>query len=132
MKHDVPGVILLVLGVLGVLKSTVGLVKPAWWKRGAAWGSRALAHVPHLAGGLGMAFGAFCLVAILLDQPLRLWVLGLLAALYIGVGVLCLRQGAIQRMLDALVIERPLPVLQVLAGAGLILSVALLWIAVRG
>jgi hypothetical protein len=127
-----PAVALLVVGILGLVKTVWALAAPDGFKRFVGGWLKVVRHVNTLVG-LVCLLGALTLwVCVLLGQSLVNWMVAALGGLMAFGASLYFRPDALEKALQTLVLNRGNLSVRLLAAAGLVFCLLLLWAGVRG
>lgn len=125
-----PGMILLVVGIIGVVKSVWGLLQPDTVKRVAAWWLSAVMKVNTLTGCLLFLVALGMWGTILLHQPLAHWLVVAVGLLFAWAASLYLRPAALQRVMKAMILNRGVQALRLMFLVAAAASLLLIWVAV--
>ena len=133
MTHrEAPEIVLLVIGLLGLVKAVFGLASPDLVKRAAEWWLRIAARVNTLIAGVCVLLGLLLWVAVLAGQPLVNWVLLLIGIGFVGGAAVYAKPGRLETMVRAFVLDRKPYMIRVLGAVGGVVSILLIWIALKG
>ncbi len=124
--------VLLVLGILGLLKSIWGLIKPFSMKRFCEWWSRAVLQVNTLMGCVCILIGILLWVVILIRQPLANLLLAILGVFFAWIGTVYFRPADFQKLLRWVVINRSLVTIRLLSLISAVVCIFLIVVAIKG
>lgn len=124
--------ILLILGIMGLVKSIFGLAQPSLMKRLCIWWSKAVPQVNTLIGCVCFLMAIALWAVVLIDQPLTNWLLVLFGVLCAWIGTVYFRPHDFQKLLNVLILDRKPIMIRVVFLATAILSIFFIWVAVKG
>jgi hypothetical protein len=108
------------------------VLSPESFQKFAGWWVRLAVRMPLLMGGLCGLLGLAIWVVLLLSQPLVNWVLGLFGAAFLAGAFLYMNTQALQKGADACILKRGPMALRASFALGIVVSVLVLWVALRG
>ncbi|MBN1556616.1 MAG: hypothetical protein JW951_00560 [Lentisphaerae bacterium] len=127
-----PEIALLIIGILGLVKAVFGLASPELVKRFAAWWIAFARRVNTLLAGLCVVAGVVLWLIVLAGQPAAYWLVLLFGVALIGAAAVYARPERLEAWVRALLLDRKPYMIRILGGISLVVSVILIWIALRG
>lgn len=125
IKHRV----LLIIGILMLAKGAWALAFPESFRKVTAWWVRIVKHVNSLIGIVCIAVGLAAWALVLLHQPMVNWILGFMGVLGVCVGLMYFRMPEIERLTNAVVLNRASPGVRLLGVVLLVVALWVVWIA---
>ena len=123
--------VLLALGIIGLAKSAWGLIQPFTLKKLAGWWAHAAMQVNTLAGCVYIIAGVALWVLVLAGQDLTVWVLVAVGFGFVWMGTVYLRAESFQKLMRVLYLDRKRVALRLIFGLGAMISILLIWVALR-
>ena len=125
--------IILVLGVLGLIKALLGLIRPFMFKDMAKWWVRVMTrHVNTLIGCVLILMAGGMWTVVLLNAELVDWFLVGFGALAGWLGFVYFKRESIERLIDVVIINRRKVGLQIMFAITGIISILFIWVALTG
>ncbi|MCE9615192.1 MAG: hypothetical protein K8T26_13015 [Lentisphaerae bacterium] len=129
--NRLPGMVLLVAGILLLAKAIWAAARPQSARRLATWWSGAATRVNTLTGCIYTLAAVSLWVLVLLHQPLTNWVLTGLGAIFAWWAALYFKPPAFQKALDTLIVNRTPGSVRALAILLAVLALLFIGIALR-
>jgi hypothetical protein len=129
--EHLPHKVLLVLGIMGLLKSLWGVIHPDSAQRAGRWWSRAALQVNTLAGCTCLVLAVALWAVVLIDQPIANWVLVAIGSAAAWTATVYFRPDQFQRLMDRLVLDRKPVFVRVVSACAALLCVLFIWIAFK-
>ena len=122
--------ILLVIGIIGLLKSIWGLLHPASFKKITTLITKWIGYIPNFYGFALALMGVIFWIVILVKLPIHNWALAAIGLLLVWAGITCIHKNGIGYVTNPLIVKRTSLVIRISAVICAVISALIIWIAI--
>lgn len=123
---------LVIIGVLALLEGVWGTAAPGSIKRIVGWFVTSAAPAQRPLGLVFLLCALVLLVVVLLGQQLSAWILLAVALALAGFGLLCFREGGLQKLLTAWITNRGAAFVRAIYLVELVAALLMIAVALAG